>query len=284
MELYNFKEDLSGSVFRLMGRVLIIAILIQVLVSLLSYVLIMVGAPELHAVSEEMRAITQNSTDPEQILEDLRSLFYGNNTFNYAAVTAVSLVSLVLSLITYNILYNGIRNEVTSGDNSIGSAISGVFDIRLLKYIVITIIVYIALIAVFLILTAIGSGILMALVLVAVLPVIVWFGLSYSAVGLDNASISESLSMTFKTLSIGRLAKVVGIGIVVFISMIVISLIGMGIASLISFIPGIGGLLSQIINAAISGLVVAFFVTGFSGLYYRYSKDTLQEEEYIVTD
>ncbi len=284
MELYDFKSDFTNSVFRLMGRVILIAIVVQVVSSLISYLLIMFGAPELASLGAEMQSISQSTTDPEEIMEAMKDLLSANGVINYGAITLISLVSFIIGLITWNILYNGVRNEVGSGDNSLGSAFSGIFDVRLLKYFIISVLIWLGVSLVTLAVAATGISLLIIIWMVALIPFVCWLGISYSAVGIDNLSIAEAFKVSFKNLTFGRWGKTLGVGILIFIVFIIAAFIGALIGSLFGFIPGIGMVLSQIVGAAVNGVILAFFVAGFTGLYYRYTKSLSSEEEFIVTD
>jgi len=45
MNTYDFKNDLTGSVFRLMGRILLIAIVAQIVAALVNYVASLLALP-----------------------------------------------------------------------------------------------------------------------------------------------------------------------------------------------------------------------------------------------
>ncbi len=283
MELYNFKEDFTNSVFRLMGRILLMTILIQIVVSLISYLGMSVFMPGLADFQSQMQSVAQ-SGDFEAMMEEMQGLAMNSDLLSPGGLTMVSIISIVLTLLTYNILFNGSRNEVEDNDNSLASAVRGIFDSRLLKYVVVYFLSIIGFFIVMFLLAMSQSGLLIFIGVVALLPIFLWFTLSYAAIGIGNYSIGESLKLTFSNLSFGRWAKVLGIGILAFIALLIVAVVVGLIASLIMKIPGVGPILGQIINSLISGALIAFIVAGFSGLFYRYTESAESEEQYIVTD
>ncbi len=85
-------------------------------------------------------------------------------------------------------------------------------------------------------------------------------------------------------MTVARLAKVLGIGIVTFIALAVAGMLIGLVSALLVQIPAIGPILGQIINAVLGAVMVAFMLAGFSGLYYKYTNSLKAEEEFIVTD
>lgn len=284
MEQYNFKADFSGSVFRLMGRLLLIVILVQVLISLISYLVTSLVAPELTAVIEEMQNVMQNGGNPEDWVNEMRNIAFGSGALSYSSISIMFIISLLLSLMSYNVIFNGIKNEVHSGDNSLGSAINGIFDSRLVKYVALYFLMILAFSAIFILISFTGSSILIILSMIILFPIFVWFSISYAAVGIDNVSIGSALQIATSNLTISRWAKVLGIGFVTFIALIIIGFILGLISMLIIQIPAVGPILGQIINALLGAVMIAFMLSGFSGLYFKYTKSHQAEEEFIVTD
>ncbi len=285
MNTYDFKNDLTGSVFRLMGRILLLALVAQIIATLVNYVLTLIILPGFTQFTQQLQTSFNPTDDLERIFREMLESF-AENGYSFWMIGILFIISIVLTFIIYNLIFNGARNEVSSGDNSIGSAFSGVFDGRIVKYIVFSILLMIA--CALLTMALIYIPIIGFLTLLfVVLPISVWFSyVGLAAIGINNHSIGEAFQLAKNNMTAGRIAKVLGIGILVIIVFGILGLVIGLISGLVTSIPGVGVILSQIINSIIGAVMTAFTLAGAAGLYYRYTDTTgpKNEEQFVVTD
>jgi len=129
-----------------------------------------------------------------------------------------------------------------------------------------------------------GSGLVTFLFLLIVSPIYYWLQLSYAYASIGNRSFLESLKQAQSEMTLARLAKVLGIGILVILVFMVIALIVGLVLAVCSFIPILSAVVGVIIIIGLSGLMISFVISGYSGLFFRYTNDQNPEEEFLVTD
>lgn len=285
MERYDFKDDFTNSVFRLMGRILLIVLVVQLLTSLLNLIFggFIVDPSISQAFQEDLNNLDQ--TDPAAMMEEMKSIFIGfAEQLNFGVISIAVIISLLISYLTYSVIFNGIKNEVGSGDNTVGSALNNILDTRVIKYLVLNFLITIATVLVLTLFGFTGSVILIFIAMLFIVPIAIWFTISMAAVGIDNVSIGKALSIASSNLSMGRIFKVLGIGIVVFIVLAIASVIIGLLTSMFDPFSIIGRIMSMIVGLALGVPLTAFLLAGFAALYYRYTDSHKKEEEFLVTD
>ncbi len=288
MERYNFKDELTPGVFRLLGRVLMPSFIMSLIFVVIIAGVSLVIVPSLSVEGEDVTAFIQSASkyDPDELSGVISEKMM--NIFSLHMGSFISLMILLVfgTFIVYNFNYTLSRNEVEKGNNSFSSALINLFDKRILHYLVISIIIggLHQFLNYFVQMT--GNAFIIFIFAVTVGPVYYWFSLAYAAVGVGNMSFSEALSFTQSELTSGRVAKVLGIGILLSIAIAVAVVIVGLLGVLIANIPVVGVFLAALMGVFLFAIFSVFIVSGFTGLYYRYEsqEETERDEQFIVTD
>ncbi len=287
MNKYNFTADLSGSVFRLLGRILMPSFIVTLLFALvlgLSAYLIM---PDLSSDQEDITELVESASeyDPEELNLILTERIMSVFSDNAGAFIPLLVILMLLSFVIYNFSYNLSSNEVENSNNSFSAALKNLFDKRLIHYFVLAIIIGGLYQFLNYLVQMTGMSGLIFLFLVTILPVYCWFHLSYAAVGIGNMNFKEALSFVQGELSLSRVAKVLGIGILFLIVSAVMVLIVSVLGALLYNIPVVGVVLGILLGVFSYTVYTSFILAGFTGLYYRYALlETEEDEQFIVTD
>ncbi|MFK7755534.1 MAG: hypothetical protein AB8B53_01240 [Flavobacteriales bacterium] len=285
MNQYDFKADFTNSVFRLMGRIILIVLIVQLITSLLNFLVadFIVDPAIIQKMQSDFEGL--DPTNSEEFIEQIQDIFTALlSELNLGFITIATIVGILISMITYNVMYNGIKNEVNSSDNSIGSALNNLLDVRVIKYFIINLLIGIVTVIALGLFFMTSSFILILIGFMFIIPLAVWYTLSNAAVGLGNLSVGRALKLATSNLSLGRIFKVLGIGIVV---VIVMAIVGGILGLLTSFLDPfstLGRVVNMLVGLVTGVPLTAFIIAGFSGLYYRYTDSLKQEEEFLVTD
>lgn len=226
--------------------------------------------------------------DPEQSIEMYENLAaqFSNPTMIIGFVIMVLFMIVVASWMQYT-LFLIANEEVKHQSVEINSILSESINIK---------VVYLILILIgFVIAFALGFGLLgfllgmispvLALVLIPLYFYVAFkLFLFFPAYILGELSIKEAIQFSFKHITGIRILKLIGIGIVVFVALLVISLI-VGIPSmLLASVPVVGTLISALTNFITGILFSIFFVAGCTALYYRYAPALDSEDDFEITD
>ena len=288
MERYNFKQELTPGVFRLLGRVLMPSFIMSLIFAVIIAGVSMVLVPDLSGEVEDVKTFLQSAAEYEP---DELSGIMSEKIMNIFSIHMGSFIPILILLvlgmfILYNFSYNLSRNEVDKGNNSFSSALNNLFDKRIFHYLVLSIILGGLYQFLNYLVQMTGNAFILFIFAVTVGPVYYWFSLTYAAVGVGKMTFSEALSFAQSELTLGRVAKVLGICILLILAVVmgvfVVTLLGVLVAN----IPVIGGVLAGLIVLFLLNLFTSFILAGFTGLYYRYTShlELESEDHFIVTD
>jgi len=284
MKNYDFKNDLTNSIFKLMGRILVIAIIVQIIIALINFVISAAILPGFTEFSQNLKnVIDPNAKNLESIIEDVTRALERNGYTN-EKLAIYGILSTIIGFVSYNVIFNGIKKEVSSSDNSIGSALKGFLDLRLLHYFLYSVILTVIIYVLTYLLGQIPT-IGFVIVLVVLFPMYLWFtSVGFGAIGVNNHNLVDAFKISMYNMTASRIAKTLGIGLVVFIVLVITGFVLSLLASMISNVPRIGGVLAVVLNSLLTAVVVSFVSAGGAGLYYRYTENTTGEDEFIITD
>ena len=288
MERYNFKDELTPGVFRLLGRVLVPSFIMSLIFVVIIAGVGMVIVPDLSAEGEDFKTFLESSAEYESdeltgiMQEKIMNIF----SLNMGSFIPLLILLVLGTFIFYNFSYNLSRNEVEKGNNSFAGALGNLFDKRILHYLVLSIIIGGLYQFLNYLVQMTGNAFILFIFAVTVGPVYYWFSLTYAAVGIGNMSFSEALSFAQSELTLGRVAKVLGICILLILVVVMGVFVAALLGLLVANIPVIGWVLAWVIGIFLLNLFTSFILAGFSGLYYRYTADLElePEEQFVVTD
>tara|TARA_B100000787_G_C16195489_1_gene300488 strand:- start:244 stop:1227 length:984 start_codon:yes stop_codon:yes gene_type:complete len=288
MERYNFKDELTPGVFRLLGRVLMPSFIMSLIFVVIIAGVGMVIVPDLSAEGEDFKTFLESRAEYESdeltgiMQEKIMNIF----SLNMGSFIPLLILLVLGTFIFYNFSYNLSRNEVEKGNNSFAGALGNLFDKRILHYLVLSIIIGGLYQFLNYLVQMTGNAFILFIFAVTVGPVYYWFSLTYAAVGIGNMSFSEALSFTQSELTLGRVARVLGISILLSIALAVAGVIVGLLGILVANIPVVGVFLAAFMGVFLFAIFSVFILSGFTGLYYRYLPDAglESEEQFIVTD
>lgn len=262
-------------------------------IMILIFVLVIAGAsmflvPDLSAEIDNLKVFFESAAgyEPDELngimVEKMMSVF----SVHMGSFIPLLILLIIGGFILYNFSYNLSANEVEHGNNSFSGALSNLFDKRLLHYFLLTIIIGGLYQFLNYLVQMTGNTFIMFLFPVTAGPVYYWFSLTYAAVGIGNMSFTQALSFTQNELAISRVAKVLGISILLTIALVMGVLVVALLGALIANVPFVGGYLAGLIGVFLLTIFSTFILAGFTGLYYRYSsRSGLQaDEQFLVTD
>lgn len=288
MERYNFNEELTPGVFRLLGRMLMPSFIMTLI-----FVLVVAGAsmflvPDLSAEIGDLKTFFESAADyePDELNGIMAEKMISVFSVHMGSFIPVLILLILGGFILYNFSYNLSSNEVEHGNNSFSGALSNLFDKRILHYLLLSIIMGGLYQFLNYLVQMTGNTFIMFPFAVTATPVYYWFSLTYAAVGIGNMSFTQALSFTQNELTIGRVAKVLGISILLTIALVMGVLVVALLGALIANIPFVGGYLAGLIGVLLLTIFSTFILAGFTGLYYRYSSrlGLRADEQFIVTD
>jgi len=199
------------------------------------------------------------------------------------------LVVLILASWNYYFAFNTVDAEVKGNQFNFRQLLNYSFSYGVVKLIGITlllnIIIYIMFAAA--IMSIAFSGLLAFLLFLIVCVISLRFILVMPAYVLGNYDLNSSFAFSFYHITWARAIKLFGMGILIMMALIGVSLIISLVSGLLALIPIIGIVLQMAINTFFGAIMMALTVSAIVGLYYRYATDlpsTTTEDNDLIAE
>jgi hypothetical protein len=188
MERYNFKQELTPGVFRLLGRVLMPSFIMSLIFAVIIAGVSMVLVPDLSGEVEDVKTFLQSAAEyePDELSGIMSEKIMNIFSIHMASFIPILILFVLGMFILYNFSYNLSRNEVDKGNNSFSSALNNLFDKRIFHYLVLSIIIGGLYQFLNYLVQMTGNAFILFIFAVTVGPVYYWFSLTYAAVGIGK--------------------------------------------------------------------------------------------------
>lgn len=211
------------------------------------------------------------SDDPMVMFDKIKELFL-HPAMVICFVLAI-LISVVISSWSYLIVFLNCKNEVEETPQSYGELLNQSLRPKLMNFVG----VILLLTLIYVILFALAGASMFISVLLG-FALLLLAGVFYirlflvlPAYIIGEKPLNEAFAFSLHHIHWGRAFKFLGIGIIIFIALMVVGLILAVVIGLLTFIPGIGTILQYLFNVLIGAIGLALMVSAMTGLYYRYA-------------
>ena len=290
----GFKKDILNAAFNLTKRIWLkvtVAYTIQSILAAIVFIPVVLFVFNfdlnfLQQVSEGGAAAGQAMQEYMESIDPSRFL-----TFSFiGTMVGVFIVVLLITSWGYNLFFLLSDQEIRQGNVSFPQVLSQSFNQNIFRLLAANLLIGLV-IAGGVAITAVATGLFFLLGLLLFFGVMLLFSkfiLTFPAIVHENRSVGSAISYSFKHITFARAVKVMGVGILLFVGLIVMSLVVGAISMIFNFIPVIGPLVNMAVNILFGGLVMTFIVALISGLYFRYASSIENGEpgleEHLISD
>lgn len=296
--LLKFRDQAFGASWLLFKNIfpssflamIIIGILLFIVITPLSLMMMGYGATEFLTYQQDMLDLQQKmqeSGDFSQMMEIYQDRFI---QMNIALFVIVILLALVIYSWASSFLFNISDNEIRNGKTMIFNALSRSFSkiptmiLLFILYFLIqlaTYIVFFGLIFVGGLVHPILAGLLGFVGFFFVLAFLLRFSISIPAVLHGNMSANQAISFSYNKITWRRGFMLLLMCLLVMVLLILVALLLSGLLiNNSNTITTENYLMSQIVSLLISAVFTTYLISALSTLYFRYSDDSIGDEEH----